>query len=443
MSRSTLRAVHGPRAFSLIEILVSILILALGLLGLGALFPAVIREQRAAGDAVQGVIAANNIAAFIEGRLGAESKTRYAYVEDSSGSVTVLVEQSGWAGLLTADVDAAPSQAFSNGVRQGLWSPRFDTDSGQLARFVLSPRADAFTAGAIEFDTVGVQPLPTTAIPPELRPPTGTPVTVEMQTFPPAALFVGDRLDPISGGFADSPQFVWDMVPRRVAEREDPETQATLEPWSDGLQMAVFVRRVDPGIRRVPGYTLRQTLLGVNGAGATVVPVGAVPLAAADDERGLATLDGTSGPGGGAELSYSWPMEAFAPGARVGGGATPVFYFYDDAPTPPTDDSEQSRQWLERVDVTRAVGRAMAQVGQKLIDNLGNVYTVERIEEYEGTAADPDLRRLRLSPAPALEDIRDRGGPAGRRIKQFICTPQVPAAVKVVDIPRTVKVVKP
>jgi prepilin-type N-terminal cleavage/methylation domain-containing protein len=38
------RANRHAAAFSLIEILISVLILALGLLGLGALFPVVLRE---------------------------------------------------------------------------------------------------------------------------------------------------------------------------------------------------------------------------------------------------------------------------------------------------------------------------------------------------------------------------------------------------------------
>ncbi|MBX3361611.1 MAG: hypothetical protein KF705_09270 [Phycisphaeraceae bacterium] len=46
-------------AFSLIEVLISVLVLALGLLGLGAMFPVVIRQQRNATDAVLGTMAAN------------------------------------------------------------------------------------------------------------------------------------------------------------------------------------------------------------------------------------------------------------------------------------------------------------------------------------------------------------------------------------------------
>ncbi len=46
-------------AFSLIEVLISVLVLALGLLGLGAMFPVIIRQQRQATDATIGTMAAN------------------------------------------------------------------------------------------------------------------------------------------------------------------------------------------------------------------------------------------------------------------------------------------------------------------------------------------------------------------------------------------------
>jgi prepilin-type N-terminal cleavage/methylation domain-containing protein len=51
--------------FSLIEVLIAVLILALGLLGLGAIFPVVIREQRAGTDATTALLASNAAEAFL------------------------------------------------------------------------------------------------------------------------------------------------------------------------------------------------------------------------------------------------------------------------------------------------------------------------------------------------------------------------------------------
>ena len=46
-----------PRGFTLIEVLIGILILAIALLGLGAVIPVVVKAQRQASDATQGLVA--------------------------------------------------------------------------------------------------------------------------------------------------------------------------------------------------------------------------------------------------------------------------------------------------------------------------------------------------------------------------------------------------
>ena len=69
---SAVSARNNPRSsqvpsFTLVEILISILILALGVLGLGALFPVIIREQRLGADATSGVFASNSSRAMLTG----------------------------------------------------------------------------------------------------------------------------------------------------------------------------------------------------------------------------------------------------------------------------------------------------------------------------------------------------------------------------------------
>ena len=50
------------KAFTLVEVLLGIIILAVGLLGLASVFPLVVRQQREAQDTVVGVSAARAIA---------------------------------------------------------------------------------------------------------------------------------------------------------------------------------------------------------------------------------------------------------------------------------------------------------------------------------------------------------------------------------------------
>lgn len=60
MTRTRFQRRHRAlAAFSLIEVLISVLVLALGMLGLGAMFPVIIRQQRQATDATLGTMAAN------------------------------------------------------------------------------------------------------------------------------------------------------------------------------------------------------------------------------------------------------------------------------------------------------------------------------------------------------------------------------------------------
>src|SRR5688572_3958289 len=64
-NRGAMSATNAPRAFTLIEVLIAVLVLALGLLGLGAVFPVAVRAQRISSDDVLGTAAVNSARAYL------------------------------------------------------------------------------------------------------------------------------------------------------------------------------------------------------------------------------------------------------------------------------------------------------------------------------------------------------------------------------------------
>ncbi len=239
------------RAFSLVEVLLAILILALGLLGLGAVIPVIVKKQRTATDATLGVTAAHAAQAYLLSR-----------VDFNVNAVTGI---SAWDYLL-ADTN---------------WSPAGTLDTNHLW-----------------------QPWKTVAGPSTLDPDTGgmefnaTPANAQTRSV----LSLGDRLWPgestqpmqVLGTNADfyRPQFVWDFVGRRIAVAGNQPPQ---------IQVAIFVRRIDLNIRvprptstTVQPQTLRDVLLGTNGVSATDR---CVPVAVTSSSDPTPTNRGNSGPG--------------------------------------------------------------------------------------------------------------------------------------------------
>jgi len=354
MNRPSRLSPRAIAAFSLIEILISVLILALGLLGLGALFPVVLREQRIGSENIQGVLVTNNTRAL----------------------------------LAQMDLDSLVIPAPGRTVwgnwrwRQADGRAALDNNDYELGEWLIAP-VDA--GGWATFGD-----------------PNSAPASAQV---PLAA-----RLHPSDGADRGKPQFVWDIAVHRVSDFD-----AANSSLSDPLQAVIFVRKVDPRIRVVPNRTLRQVLLGDGVSGNDL----RLPVGRQAGNSFLPTLDGTDGSGG---LRYSEPIVANR-GMHFELPARPIL------PTPPGQPAPG--RYINNVDLTSAngIGSLMAQPNQRLVDNLGNTYTVEAVERDPASGT---LSRLRINP-PIAEWLLANGADE-RRVVQFIFTAQIPAGVTVMEV---------
>lgn len=246
------------RAFSLIEVLIAIVVLALGLLGLAAVFPVVLSQQRDATDTVQGLSAARSVGEFLAGHGPLNQKPA------SNANQAVPTNRRGW-GVLTRQADWS---------QFGGWTP-----PALVADLTQIP------AG------VGLA----------LNPATGW-MALGQQGGVTIFLPLADRLTPTPYSTLDDPRFVWDFAARRVDVSPTGVRPATTTLDDDQVQVAIFVRRIDVSIRRADNRTLREVFLN------DTLPPAQRRVPVAVDARGRPTQDGL---GGGAFPNYS-PIVSFA-----------------------------------------------------------------------------------------------------------------------------------
>lgn len=431
------------RAFSLIEILVSIIILGLGMLGLGAIFPVVIREQRLATETVTGTIAGNNVRAIISATIAKNARVEYTHTIKNNNS-TFRAEYYGLAGMLAGgcppETDPTGSttgrmppttQGLGTGEAYGRWATAWSWINVVDPRS--SPRLAELERGRVEFPepTSVRQALDNWETPFEWVS-DERPTASQRVIYPIDTLNVSDRLTGAGGGLDESPTMIWDMVPRRIYKGSNWKMpvggtviDAPRPSIQDDLQLAVFIRKIDSGIRVKPGSTLRNDLMSAIRTGLGPLPLGA-------RTNGDPTYDGTDGNGG---QRYSWPITLSGIDDRTISEASHRVFYFGAVPaagyTIP-NDLKDPNEWLEGIDMSTVGGRALAQVGQKLIDNLSNVYTVVRVED---STAIPGTKRVRLDPAPQYSDVVQDSNSKPRRLREFLLTPQVPVSAFVMDVP--------
>jgi len=235
------KTMESRRAFSLVEVLIAILVLAIGLLGLGAIFPAVIAEQRNAFAVIEGENVASAAQALLSNseiidfslistdfnKKNANADERYSYEWTVPQDGNAANYYGGW---------PSPIPSYAD-FTTGLWSMNANGSSINTDISIVNSNP-----------WVGQIPVST-------------------RLFP----------QPYSG---KDPKFVWDVALRR-------------EPSGDRLQAAIFVRRIDARIRVPKNYTLSDVL--TNG-GSTVLPTEPILPVAIDASNGrIAVDDGING----------------------------------------------------------------------------------------------------------------------------------------------------
>jgi type II secretory pathway pseudopilin PulG len=449
-----------PPSFTLVEILISIIILALGMLGLGVLFPVVIREQRIGSDTTTGIAVANSARAILTSVTWGGALPNTGTNKHPARSYGGDTYATGWMWRVFRDSHIT-SNPNSGPVVDGLGAG-YPGSSGNQRAFQKYAQGEWYTnlinndpanpkaavgAAAIGFpDTYargGTNPgnIPDTNFYPFAATPNVWPkVTGHVN------LSVSQRLYPICDTTVEpkiDPKFVWDFAIQRK-----PNMLIGTPPDFDDLRAVVFVRRIDTRIRFTgTPTTLVEALPGLATQVPAPPPVPNQRIPVAEDLNGNPTLDGIGGNPTNPSPHYSTiktcEVEFFyRPNTPAMNHPDRLYIpnnFSGIAPTP----AQLTVLWNQ-----------MKQPGQKLVDNLGNVYTVVgsgnepgvAAQTFDGVAGGDYLRvdppvpvgEMQASPAApatgAFTSWPGTGATKSRAIWQVCFTPQIPVAVSVFDL---------
>lgn len=424
--------------FSLIEILISILILSLGLLGLGALFPVVIREQRNGTDAINGVIVSNAARATLASANWANA------LPDAGGQphpARGLIDPTSflWDRMrYPAGSPGGPGAVRNNttvtrGLAEGYQRRNNDNDpptSGMRARNQAYAFGEWLGEELIELDT---GKLALGHFDPAGVPFAGVSGTVRGYVDLPVAA----RLLPSGPGVR--PIYVWDVAFQRVpGKRTLNSGQLIAEPFDDGVRAAIFVRRIDPRIKSPDDIGYAEALSGFSRVDGNALAPEQRRLPVGESNDGVPTLDGTDGSG---NLRYS-AIQTIA-----------VRFDFDDSGTSAATYGFRDRLYLatgaDQPLNPQELRRAYAflrQPGQKIVDNLGNIYSVVGSGSQPGASGadvdgdgDPDYVKID-PPVPESVTIDDTSlratDPDRVAIRQVAYTRQPPVSITLVDLLR-------
>lgn len=443
------------RGFSLIEVVISILVLSLGLLGILAAFPSVIELQRRAQDDVLGAAAMGAAEAYIRSTIIENTQlidttgdnvyytpAEMVFLDSTLSSIDLANDE--WRQMTyqweweqtwpQRRINPAPNGGERGRIHGG------NANASNLLNGVLTVGAgrDSVPTGGLYIDPSNPS---NTIADPRIQPLNMSSPQITFDQRRQLDRFeipVSARLFPQPGSGAE-PQYVWDFVMRRVdigLERGEnggnPAVNYLAVPDLP-VQFAVFVRRIDPGIR-VPdqigqdsNFTLGEALSGYHYDTGTGSARSGDPI-----PRELVRL----------------PVSAIS----QGGGFNVANFTYPTVPTLDGRPAEGTSGYSPILGISITVDPG----------NNGSLDVVEFSEPNSGSLADAALRLEAGKPLQILVDngggVRrvlevidsDNGGPTQVRVdppfsitdslagavEQAVFTPQIPVAVRVLEFRR-------
>lgn len=387
----------ATRGFSLIEVLVSVVVLALGLLGLAAVFPTVVRQQRLASDGVEGASLERSVREWVSNHAGLNSKVANAARPNAQG-LFARADRRGWMTLLgepgwSEMINTNSMQFPTYWSYQGEWVVPNTQGGSEIGINIDRATGNMLVGGAASYDDASAMFSG------------GVPIPLVERLIPTPDLAAGV-----------TPRFVYDFAARRIdvgvqrAANPNNTTFVNIASNDDQIEIAVFVRRIDSSIRVPQGSSLANVLLSRN-----VTPAQRrVPVAA--DGANRPTNDGQGLPTG---LNYSGLHLANFDLSDVLAGQASVRanrIVFD--PRSGVNQPDEVVTWVGLLE----------QVGQKFVAPDGTVHTVRALldtpmsgQTVRTLVIDPELSARVLELASTSPDSL-----------RMVVAPQVPAAVFVV-----------
>ncbi|MDP1661252.1 MAG: hypothetical protein Q8L55_04980 [Phycisphaerales bacterium] len=376
-------AAFSAGGFSLVEVLMAVLILSLGLLGLGAIMPAVLKQQRVGTDQTFGTLAGRSVAAIVKGNqlLNGRNKTgnttnailmsynrweAWARCIQSAGYAYGIPEDGTWRVL---EVEGDSSGIGTGRAIVGPFGPNINTNTDDRAFINLIDRLVPSTSSVT----------------------LGTPVVSE-------------------------PQFVVDLAVRRATALDPAQIGAggTIlyeRPGNFTVQVAFITRRIDQRVRPPAGTSILASLTD------NTLPLNQRRWPVSEDNNGNPLGDGTNQGAGAPRYSLPYAVNVvFDPN------------YPDRLVVAGAEDSALPNSATAR---TRNVAaQQLAVGGQIIVDNLGNIYNVQGYDDRVGGT--PQLA-VRISPA-VVANTPGSGSSDPRRLHQVLVCPQPPAAVNIITV---------